>query len=428
MVSFALTPDIVLLVKGPLEVDIKNEASIVGKDVSNSKVICRYGKVWPIETESACEVSLSSFSDTKNITSEFWIHRRKEVGTKIWDEVIAKVFNGTTVVFKSILVLGPTDSGKTTLSTYIINQAIRRGIRPAIIDADIGQGDLAPPGVIGCASVEKQIFDLREVSSNHFRFVGSTNPTANSRLISRSVESLIREIRSKNGDFDGIDLVVVNTDGYMFSDGICSKMKIANTTRPDMIVCLGENAPSFCQVIRSRLWSKKLPVLMSTRLDQPYSYRPIVKSRLERVKLRTEQFQKYLSDLGREDRAKSFSLRRIKFIHKGLTYHRVASTSGDCFLLLRKNRARTISKAALVNMFVGLGRASNVIGFGIISSICKQNIKIQTEYADVDTIYLSSIGVDMQTWKHYIIRNDRLYGYKSPIPASWQGPGPLKRR
>ncbi|MDQ3838492.1 MAG: hypothetical protein M3297_04400 [Thermoproteota archaeon] len=424
MVTFALTPDIVLMVKGPMEVDIKNEASIIGKDVSDSKVFCRNGKVWPIETESACQVSLSRVSDKKIITNEFWINRRNEAGTRIWDEVIAKIFNGATVVFKSILVLGPTDSGKTTLSAYIINHAIKRGLRPVIIDADIGQGDLAPPGAIGCASVERQILDFREVNSKHFRFVGSTNPTANSRLISRSVESLIREIYRKNGNLDGIDLVVVNTDGYIFGDGICSKIAIANAIHPDMIICLGENAPNFCQVIRSRLGSKKLPLLMSTRLDQPWSYRPTVKSRTERIKRRSEQYQRYLADLIREDNAKSFSLGRIKFVHKGLTYHRAALVSGERFILLRKNRARAISKAALVNMFVGLGRASDVIGFGVISSVNKQNIKIRTEFTDIDKIYLSSIGIDVETWKHYTIRNNGTFGGKYAIPSSEQRPDP----
>ena len=256
MFSRILTPDTVLLVKGPMKVDIHNEASILGKDVSDSTMICGKGKVWPIETKFSCEVVLLPLGEKQNDAGEFWICNRQEVGTKIWEDIIHMVFRGTAA--KSILVLGPTDSGKTTLSTYIINQAIKKGFRPAIIDADIGQGDLAPPSAIGCAVVENQILDLREVNSKYFRFVGSINPTRNERLISLSVQSLLREMDSKNGDFHGVDLVVINTDGYVTGDGLHCKIAIANLVQPEMIICLGENAPEFCQQIRSRSWSEKL--------------------------------------------------------------------------------------------------------------------------------------------------------------------------
>ena len=402
-----LTPDMVLLVKGPMKVEVQNEASILGKDVSNSKIICSEGKVWPIETESGCEVFLSYLEGRQNILGEFWIHTRQEAGTKIWEDIISSVFRGAGVNSKSILLLGPTDSGKTTLSTYIINQAIKRELRPAIIDADIGQGDLAPPSTIGFAAIENQILDLREVKGKHFRFVGSTNPTRNERLISRSVESLIREINRENSDFRGIDLVVVNTDGYVAGEGLYCKIAIANAAQPDTVICLGENAPDFCKQLRSRIQSGKLPLILSPTAKLALSYRPIVKLRSERERRRIEQFQRYMTSCGKEIGTKSFSLRKLRFVYKGLIYHRAFFKVGDHITFLRKNRARIIANAALANMFVGLGRASTVIGFGIISSIKKQEITIHTNFADIDTIHLSNIGINIQTWKQYKIKNNR---------------------
>ena len=405
MFSRILTPDTVLLVKGPMKVDIHNEASILGKDVSDSTMICGDGKVWPIETKFSCEVVLLPLGEKQNDAGEFWICNRQEVGTKIWEDIIHMVFRGTAA--KSILVLGPTDSGKTTLSTYIINQAIKKGFRPAIIDADIGQGDLAPPSAIGCAVVENQILDLREVNSKYFRFVGSINPTRNERLISLSVQSLLREMDAKNGDFLGVDLVVINTDGYVTGDGLHCKIAIANLVQPDMIICLGENAPEFCQQIRSRLWSEKTPLLLSTKSSQVI--RPLIKLRAERGRRRTEQFQRYIADFGRGGRTRSFSLRKTKFIYKGLVYYRALVTASERVILLRKNRTRIL--ASLVNRFVGLGRASTVMGFGIISSIDRQKIAIHTNLADLDTIYLSNISISMQTWKPYTIKDHRKTRY-----------------
>ena len=293
------------------------------------------------------------------------------------------------------------------LSTYIINQAIKRELRPAIIDADIGQGDLAPPSTIGCASIENQILDLREVKGKHFRFVGSTNPTRNGRLISRSVESLIREINRENSDFHGIDLVVVNTDGYVAGEGLYCKVAIANAAQPDTVICLGENAPDFCKQLRSGIQLGKLPLILSPNAKLAHSYRPLIKLRSERERRRIEQFQRYMTSCGKEIGTKGFSLRKIRFVYKGLIYHRAFFKVGDHIALLRKNRARIIANAALANMFVGLGRESTVIGFGIISSIKKQEITIRTNFADIDTIYLSNIGINIQTWKQYKINNKR---------------------
>jgi polynucleotide 5'-hydroxyl-kinase GRC3/NOL9 len=407
MFSRILTPDTVLLVKGPMKVDIHNEASILGKDVSDSTMICGKGKVWPIETKFSCEVVLLPLGEKQNDAGEFWICNRQEVGTKIWEDIIHMVFRDTAA--KSILLLGPTDSGKTTLSTYIINQAIKKGFRPAIIDADIGQGDLAPPSAIGCAVVENQILDLREVNSKYFRFVGSINPTRNERLISLSVQSLLREMDAKNGDFHGVDLVVINTDGYVTGDGLHCKIAIANLVQPETIICLGENAPEFCQQIGSRLWSEKTPLLLSAKSSQ--AIRPLIKLRAERGRRRIEQFQRYLADFGRGGTTRSFSLRKTKFIYKGLVYYRALVTASDRVILLRKNRTRTIANASFANRFVGLGRASTVMGFGIISSIDRQRIAIHTNLADLDTIYLSNISISMQTWKPYTIKDYRKTRY-----------------
>jgi polynucleotide 5'-hydroxyl-kinase GRC3/NOL9 len=416
-----LTPDRVLLVKGPMKVEVQNEASILGKDVSNSKITCSEGRVWPIETESGCQVFLSHLEWGQNIPGDFWIQARQEAGTKIWEDIISSVFRCAGVNSKSILLLGPTDSGKTTLSTYIINQAIKRELRPAIIDADIGQGDLAPPGTIGCAPIENQILDLREVKGKHFRFIGSTNPTRNERLILRSVESLIREVNRENSDFRGIDLVVVNTDGYVAGEGLYCKIAIANAAQPDTVVCLGENAPDFCKQLRSSIQLGKLPLMLSPKAKLALSYRPIIKLRSERERRRAEQFQRYMTSCGKEFGTKGFSLRKIRFVHKGLIYHSTFFRVGDHITLLRKNRARIIANAALANMFVGLGRASTIIGFGVISSIKKKEITIRTNFADIDTIYLSNIGINLQTWKQYKIKNDRkLRSSDFQIQGQWR--------
>ena len=55
------------------------------------------------------------------------------------------------------LVVGPTDSGKSTLCQLLSNYAVRMGRRPVFVDLDVGQSSISIPGTIGATLVESQI-------------------------------------------------------------------------------------------------------------------------------------------------------------------------------------------------------------------------------------------------------------------------------
>lgn len=411
MLARVLTTDLVLLVKGPAEVSIFGQASILGKDVSDSKVLFEEGKVWPIETDSSCRISLSlsKHEQENDYQGNFWAYSHREAGTKMWEDVIHRIFCAMRTIPESILVTGPTDAGKTTLSTYIINQAINRGLRPAIIDADIGQGDLAPPTAIGCGIVESQILDLREVVTKYFEFVGSTNPTGYDRLISRSVRRLFNQLKKKKGDFGKVNMIVINTDGYVTGEGLSGKIAIANKIQPDVIICLGENASDFCLQIRTNLRSEKIPTLLNAK--SPPATNPIPKLKPERERRRLDQFQRYITDFGKPGKTKSFSLKKMKFVYKGWTYYKGLVIRNNDLILLGKNRTKKIMYRCIVNMFVGLGRADSLVGFGIISNLAKHTIAIHTSVGVLDKIYLSNTGISIHTWKPYTIDKNRRTRY-----------------
>jgi polynucleotide 5'-hydroxyl-kinase GRC3/NOL9 len=401
MVACNITSDMVLLARGPVEVITGGEASILGKDISNSKIFLGDGRVWPIETRTRCDVALSIPLRKADDIEDFWTSDDQDKGTKIWEEVSYTIFHGMASYPKSILITGPTDSGKTSLSTYIINQAIRVGLRPAVIDADIGQGDLAPPSVIGCGIVKKQILDLRELTTQYFAFVGDINPKGYDRLIARSVRRLLNKINTGKEDRSEVNLVVINTDGYITGSGLLGKIAIANKVHPDIIICLGEHTSDLCMLIKARKQSRNAPCLLYAK--SPFLTNPIIKLKKERVRQRLNRFQRYISDFGKPGKIRSINLGKIKVVFNGLMYHKTFIASGDHLNLVNKYWTKKLPLARVFNMFVGLGKASNIVGFGIVTSITNQKIEIHTNVDYFDTIYLSNIGISMRTWRPYMI-------------------------
>lgn len=56
-----------------------------------------------------------------------------------------------------VMIVGPTDSGKTTLSKILLNYAVRKGHQPTYVDLDIGQGSITVPGMFAAVSITQPI-------------------------------------------------------------------------------------------------------------------------------------------------------------------------------------------------------------------------------------------------------------------------------
>lgn len=56
-----------------------------------------------------------------------------------------------------VIVVGPTDSGKSTLSRMLLSWAAKQGWKPTFVDLDIGQGSITIPGCIAATPIEMPI-------------------------------------------------------------------------------------------------------------------------------------------------------------------------------------------------------------------------------------------------------------------------------
>ena len=354
----------VRMIKGPAKVNVKGACHVLGSEVSGQIVKVRAGKALPFEPSNRwCRLHARLGHGAR-----VWWANPKQAGTSMWrnlaEQVSALAAGKKTT---TVMLVGDTDTGKSTLAIYLANMAITSGLVPSVIDGDIGQGDLAPPTAIGAVVLSKQVVDLRDVNTtNQFEFVGSISPAGFEDLIAKKLRSIHDRISPL------ANITIVNTDGYVRNGGVQYKAMIAEELQPDAVICLGENVELFDR------WQRTVPswkILRARPSSQAY------KSGFERLNRRLDQFLLYVDNGSTSSIA---NLSQVKFDYM----NKIFSPSD-----LYQPPIKQLEPENMKGMFVGLGSNGNVVGFGVIINVNPGNstIHIQTNITSFDTIYLSNV-------------------------------------
>lgn len=193
-------------------------------------------------------------------------------------EVISRDF--TLVKKLKVVVVGPPESGKTTLTAFIANYLKSRGLNCCIVEGDVGQEDLAMPATIALAVVDKPFIWQRELRFSEFRFVGCISPRGCVSRIIASILDLVNQAFSI-----GCDVVVVNTDGWVSGrDGVSYKLELLRWVKPTHLIVLDGGL--------SDLITKAFRGMLKVIKAKPPT-QPRIRSREERQRLRSEAYRKY---------------------------------------------------------------------------------------------------------------------------------------
>lgn len=133
-----------------------------------------------------------------------------------------------------VFVVGGVDSGKTTFTMRLAKAGIEAGHSVAIVDADLGQSTIGPPGTVGLKVVGSADELQEPFTPDAMSFVGSMSPrghvlplvTGTAKLVMRAIEL-------------GARLIVVDTSGLI--DGVAGqmlKLTKAELCRPHRAVAL----------------------------------------------------------------------------------------------------------------------------------------------------------------------------------------------
>jgi polynucleotide 5'-hydroxyl-kinase GRC3/NOL9 len=174
-----------------------------------------------------------------------------------------------------VVILGAVDTGKTTLAVTAANMALARGMRVGVIDADVGQSEIGPPGTVGLALPEAPASSAAEWRPAALAFVGATAPPGRLLDLVVGTRRLADEAHRR-----GAELVIVDTSGLV-RGAVALKLKLAKLEllQPTTILALRRGreldallrlAPSVCHaavlsLTPSEAARPKAPALRRTR-------------------------------------------------------------------------------------------------------------------------------------------------------------------
>lgn len=360
-----LTKHDILLVKGYSIVECMGNAHIFGFDIKGKTIKVREGKTIPIEPYEDCDLRINDPNQCK-------ILNREGIGVSIWnnirDTVLLKDIN-------TIIIVGASDTGKSSLTVYLTNLLLKKHRKVFVIDGDVGQGDLAPPGCIGACNINKSVLELDK--GDLFYFIGSITPYDVSDMIIDGIKRLY-EKRSCN-------CTIINTDGYIDKEGLTYKIKLIDSINPDMIISLGSNV--YSNILLNRYDGKVYTA------DKP---RCVEKDKNERILNRLRRYKKFIDD-GR--RVININSKKVWLLNNTYT---VILKEG---YMLLEPFGPALPFGLVKDLYVALSINEEVVGFGVIRELNGNKLLLQTSYeGELDTLMLSNIKLSNSFDKEYIIR------------------------
>ncbi|VAW07709.1 hypothetical protein MNBD_ACTINO02-3274 [hydrothermal vent metagenome] len=156
-----------------------------------------------------------------------------------------------------VMLIGPRDTGKTTLGRLLIADALDAGLRCALVDADTARSSVGPPACVGLRFVSSSE-DLDNVAqADALRFVGSTHPRGVVLPHVVAVAALVAQARER------AELIVVDTTSAVAGVvGQTLKYHLAELAQPSVIIALqrGTEMDAIVGMLR-RFLSSRVAVL-----------------------------------------------------------------------------------------------------------------------------------------------------------------------
>jgi polynucleotide 5'-kinase involved in rRNA processing len=183
-----------------------------------------------------------------------------------------------------VMLIGAADTGKTTLATLLLADAVGANRKIAFVDADIGTPSVGPPACVGLKWVRSHADLGNLATADELRFVGSTHPQG--AILPHVVAATdLVEIARREADF-----IVLDTTGVVSGVvGQTLKYHLMELCNPALVIAMqrgGEMEPTI-GMLRRFLAARVAKVV-------PDGVEPV--GPMERAAVRRAAFAQELSD------------------------------------------------------------------------------------------------------------------------------------
>jgi polynucleotide 5'-hydroxyl-kinase GRC3/NOL9 len=258
------------------------------------------------------------------------------IAQREWQEIIEEL----TAERGTAILVGSTDTGKSTLAKYLTWYLTMAGISVSLVDADIGQSSLGLPGSVSFKTF-RSTADVNDFSYERFSFIGSASPSPVVPFLIKETLKFVALGRTSAA------ITLVDTTGLV-SDELGRRLKIEKirAIRPDLIIAIEKDV----ELKHILELVEDIPII---RLNPS----PLAKTRSwgTRSRYRSAKFAEYFNNT----REFLFASRSIEFFRHGS-----AVSHEDA-----RMPAGTV---------IGLNRDEETMGLGIVTESDPDSITLKT--------------------------------------------------
>ncbi|GLC38630.1 hypothetical protein PLESTB_000454200 [Pleodorina starrii] len=223
-------------------------AEVFGTELGRGRSVCVTGQKVAVFTWDGCRVSVQGepsvryVADDTPMTSYLNVHqtlnqRREEA---------AKAAPGSAACRgPAVVVVGPTDSGKSTLCRLLGNWAVRSGWQPTFVDLDVGQGTITVPGCLSAVPLEVPV-DIEEGFIADLPIVfyfGHSSPMENPTLFKALADKLsaLLQRRAVTDPRVAASGLIINTFGWVDGLGYELQKHVIQTFQCDVVLVMEQD-------------------------------------------------------------------------------------------------------------------------------------------------------------------------------------------
>ncbi|KAJ0398625.1 hypothetical protein P43SY_007483 [Pythium insidiosum] len=145
-----------------------------------------------------------------------------------------------------VLIAGPVDSGKSTLTQILLNYALRLGEKPTHVDLDVGQNSLSVPGSLAATPLDMNCLSVEEgyvLTNPLVYFYGHTSMSENVEHFRSQLQQLARAVKRRLAEDVEANAsgCIINTCGWVDGLGYNLLVESALAFDADVVLVIGQD-------------------------------------------------------------------------------------------------------------------------------------------------------------------------------------------